>query len=58
MMDSQFLELVFAKRKGLLGSAEEGTVSDLWHRLGEGIDRFAPQEGANDFHYGGYATKT
>ena len=52
------IELVFAKRKGLLRSAEERTVPDLWQRLGKWIDRFAPQEGANEFHHGGDATKT
>ena len=44
------IELVFAKLKGLLRSAEERTVPDLWQRLGEWIDRFAPQECANYFH--------
>ena len=50
------IELVFAKLKGLLRSAEERTVPDLWHRLGKWIDRSARR--CNDFHPCGYATKT
>ena len=56
--DFNSIELLFAKLKRLLRSAEERTVPDLWHRLGKWIDRFAPQERANDFHHGGYVTKT
>lgn len=52
------IELVFAKLKWLLRSAEERTVSDLWNRLGKLLDRFAPQECARYFRHCGYATET
>ena len=39
--DFNSTELLFAKLKGLLRSAEERTVPDLWQRLGEWIDRSA-----------------
>ena len=50
------IELVFAKLKWLLRSAEERTVSGLWDRLGNLLDHFAPQECARYFRHCGYAT--
>lgn len=52
------IELVFAKLKWLLRSAEERTVSGLWNRLGSLIDCFTSQECTNYFRHCGYATGT
>ena len=52
------IELLFAKLKWLLRSAEERTVPDLWKRLGQLVDRFTPQECTKYFRHCGYATRT
>ena len=52
------IELVFAKLKWLLRSAEERTVPNLWTRIGKLIDRFSSQECASYFRHCGYATGT
>jgi transposase len=52
------IELLFAKLKCLLRSAEERTMPDLWNRLSQLVDRFAPRECTNYYKHCGYATGT
>lgn len=49
------IEQVFAKLKALLRKANERTVSALWDRIGNLVDRFAPAECRNYFRHSGYA---
>jgi transposase len=48
------IELVFAKLKALLRSAEERDVDGLWQFLGRALDAFAPQECRNYLRHAGY----
>lgn len=48
------IELVFAKFKALVRSAEERTVEGLWHHCGQLLDRFPPAECQNYFRHCGY----
>lgn len=52
------IELVFAKLKWLLRSAEERTIPKLWERLGKLIDCFTSPECTNYFRHCGYDTGT
>jgi transposase len=49
------IEQVFAKLKALLRKASERTVSALWDRIGNLVDRFEPAECRNYFRHSGYA---
>jgi transposase len=49
------IEMAFSKLKALLRKAAERTIPALWSRIGELIDAFTPQEGANYFKHAGYA---
>jgi transposase len=48
------IEMVFSKLKTLLRQASERTRDGLWHRIGELLDRFTPDECANYFTAAGY----
>jgi transposase len=52
--DMNPIEMAFAKLKTLLRQAPERTRDGLWNRIGELLDRFAPQECANYFKAAGY----
>jgi len=52
--DMNPIEMVFAKLKTLLRQASERTRDGLWHRIGELLDRFTPDECANYFAAAGY----
>ena len=49
------IELVFAKLKWLLRSAEERTVEGLWNLLGKLLDDFPPAECGRYLRHCGYA---
>ncbi len=49
------IEQVFSKLKALLRKASERTVSALWDRIGNLVDRFEPAECRNYFRHSGYA---
>ena len=51
------IENAFAKLKTLLRAAAERTVEALWHRIGDLLDRFTPEECANYFAAAGYEPK-
>lgn len=51
------IELLFAKLKWLLRSAEQRTVTDLWNLIGQLIDRFQPTECKRYLRHCGYATQ-
>jgi transposase len=48
------IENAFARLKALLRGAAERTVERLWHRIGDLLDRFTPEECANYFAAAGY----
>ena len=48
------IELVFAKFKWLVRSANERTVDGLWNLCGQLLDRFTPTESQNYFRHCGY----
>lgn len=48
------IELLFAKFKTLLRSAEQRTVAGLWHLCGQLLDRFTTTECLNYFRHCGY----
>lgn len=48
------IEQVFSKLKALLRAAGERTVEDLWHCIGELIERFSPDECNRYFRHCGY----
>jgi transposase len=48
------IELVFAKFKWLIRSAEARTVESLWQLCGQLLDRFTATECKNYFHHCGY----
>ena len=48
------IENAFAKLKALLRKAAERTIRGLWHRIGQLINTFTPQECANYFAAAGY----
>ena len=50
------IENAFAKLKTLRAAAER-TVEALWHRIGDLLDRFTPEECANYFAAAGYEPK-
>jgi transposase len=50
------IEQVFAKLKTLLRKAAERTVEATWRRIGQLLDRFAPDECANYLVNSGYAS--
>jgi transposase len=47
------IEQAFAKLKALLRKAAERTIDGLWHRIGEILDQFSPQECQNYFQNAG-----
>ena len=49
------IEHLFAKLKALLRKAAERTIDALWQAFGRLLDRFAPEERANNFKKAGYA---
>jgi transposase len=51
------IENAFAKLKTLLRAAAERTVEALWHRIGDLLDCFTPEECANYFAAAGYEPK-
>ena len=48
------IEMVFSKLKALVRKLKLRNVSELWHKLGELCDVFAPQECKNYFRHTGY----
>jgi transposase len=48
------IELVFAKFKWLVRSADARSVESLWRLCGQLLDRFAPDECTNYFRHCGY----
>lgn len=48
------IEQVFSKLKGLLRKHQERTVDALWHRIGNLLERFTPDECRNYFRHCGY----
>jgi transposase len=50
------IEQVFAKLKHLLRKAAERTLEATWRRIGDLLDRFAPEECANYLVNAGYAS--
>jgi len=48
------IEMAFSKLKTLLRQAAERTRDGLWHRIGELLDQFTPEECANYFQAAGY----
>jgi transposase len=49
------IEMAFAKLKGLLRKAAERSTEALWHRIGQLLGDFTPEECANYFRAAGYA---
>lgn len=49
------IEMAFAKLKNALRSAAERSRDTLWHRIGQLIDTFKPQECQNYIRHAGYA---
>jgi transposase len=49
------IEMAFAKLKALLRKAAERSTDALWHRIGQLLDDFKPDECANYFKAAGYA---
>ena len=52
--DMNPVEMAFSKLKTLLRQASERTRDGLWHRIGDLLDRFTPDECANYFTAAGY----
>jgi transposase len=53
------IEMVYSKLKWLVRSAGQSTLEDLWHFLGQALDRFSPTECQNYLQHCGYvATPT
>jgi len=48
------IEMVFSKLKTMVRKAKLRTMSELWHKLGELCDVFAPKECENYFKHAGY----
>ena len=48
------IEMVFAKLKTLLRKADERSIAAVWHRIGELLGLFAPEECANHIRHAGY----
>lgn len=48
------IEQLFAKLRRLLQTAAERTITSLWRRIGECVDRFTPEECANYLRHAGY----
>lgn len=49
------IEMVFAKLKTLLRNADERSIAAVWHRIGELLNHFTPNECANYLRHAGYA---
>ena len=49
------IEMVFAKLKTLLRKADERSIAAVWHRIGELLNHFTPNECANYLRHAGYA---
>lgn len=54
--DPNPIEHVFAKLKHMRRDAAERTIKATWRRIGSLLDRFSPQECANDLVNSGYAS--
>lgn len=53
------IEMVYSKLKWLVRSAGTTTIDDLWHFLGQALDRFSPAECQSYLRHCGYvATST
>jgi transposase len=50
------IEQVFAKLKTLLRKADERSIAAVWHRIGNLLNAFSPQECQNYFSHAGYAS--
>jgi transposase len=50
------IEQVFAKRKAMLRKAAERSIDRLWHRIGESLNHFPPNECENYFRNAGYVS--
>ena len=50
------IEMMFAKLKTLLRKANERSIVDVWHCIGELLSQFSPTECANYFSHAGYAS--
>jgi transposase len=50
------IEMAFAKLKALLCKAAERTRETLWHRIGQLLSAFTPEECANYLAHAGYAS--
>ena len=50
------IEQMFAKLKTLLRKADERSIAAVWHRIGNLLNAFSPQECQNYFSHAGYAS--
>jgi transposase len=50
------IEQVFAKLKAMLRKAAERSIDRLWHRIGESLNHFPPNECENYFRNAGYVS--
>ena len=48
------IEMVFAKLKTLLRKADERSIAAVWHRIGNLLNHFTPNECANYLRHAGY----
>jgi transposase len=48
------IEMVFAKLKTLLRKADERSIAAVWHRIGQLLDLFTPDECASYLRHAGY----
>ena len=50
------IEMMFAKLKTLLRKANARPIAAVWHRIGELLSEFSPDECSNYFSHAGYAS--
>ena len=50
------IEMMFAKLKTLLRSADERSTTNVWHRIGALLDEFSPAECASYIRHAGYGS--
>ena len=50
------IEMMFAKLKTLLRKADERSIAAVWHRIGQLLGTFSPDECASYLRHAGYAS--
>jgi transposase len=50
------IEMMFAKLKTLLRRADERSIAAVWHRIGNLLNEFSPNECSNYLRHAGYAS--